>query len=61
LELLATVDWLHRRDGVELATEPMIAAIRTWPGPDGAAERKARVFDARDVGIAVEQLQGKVG
>ena len=57
LELLATVDWLHRQSGVELASDAMIPAIAAWPGPEGAAERKARVFTPRHVEAAVGHLR----
>lgn len=56
LELLATVDWLHRRTGVALEAETMAAAVAAWPGPAGAAERKARVFAGRHVAVAVAHL-----
>jgi O-acetyl-ADP-ribose deacetylase (regulator of RNase III) len=56
LELLATADWLHRKSGVALATDAMIAAIANWPGPEGAAERKARIFSRRHVEVAVAHL-----
>ena len=57
LELLATVDWLHRSKGVELAVSSMMSAISTWPGPDGAAERKSRIFTRHQVEAAVSHLQ----
>ncbi len=57
LELLATVDWLNRRTGVELESSPMIAAIASWPGPQGAAERKTRIFTRHHVDAAIEHLQ----
>ena len=37
LELLATIDWLHQRCGAALDAFAMRVAIRSWPGPDGAA------------------------
>lgn len=57
LELLATVDWLHRSSGVELALDSIMSAILTWPGPDGAAERKSRIFTQQHVEAAVSQLR----
>ncbi|PCD04197.1 Appr-1-p processing protein [Sphingomonas spermidinifaciens] len=57
LELLATVDWLHEASGVELSVDHMMQAIATWPGPDGAAERKSRIFNRHHVEAAVAQLQ----
>ena len=57
LELLTTVDWLTHARGTTLDAEGMMAAIACWPGPDGAAERKARVFTRHHVGVAVEHLR----
>lgn len=56
LELLATVDWLRHRSGTEMATTPMMAAIAAWPGPEGSAARKAKVFTADQVQIAITHL-----
>lgn len=58
LELLATVDWLHRESDVALDANAMIAAIASWPGPDGAAERKAKMFTRHHVEAAVAHLRG---
>jgi hypothetical protein len=57
LELLATVDWLNRETGVALEDDAMMAAIASWPGPDGAAERKARIFTRHHVNAGVTQLR----
>lgn len=56
LELLATVDWLRRNAGVEMITAPMMAAIAAWPGPEGSAARKARIFTEGQVETAVAHL-----
>ena len=56
MELLATVDWL-RRQGVGSTVPAMIAGIRNWPGGEKAAERKAKIFDERLVGLALERLE----
>lgn len=61
LELLATLDWLHRREGIALEAPAMRAAIRGWPGLDGAAERKDRTFRERDIAVAVDHLQRVIG
>ncbi len=58
LELLATVDWLNRKSGVALAQDVMMTAIASWPGPEGAAERKARIFTRHHVEAAIEHLRG---
>ena len=56
LELLATVDWLRRETATEMAVGPMRAAIAAWPGPDGAAARKARIFTPEQIAIAIAHL-----
>lgn len=58
LELLATVDWLNRETGTALEVDSMIDAIASWPGPEGAAARKARIFTRHHVKVAVEHLSG---
>lgn len=57
LELLATVDWLNRESGVALTDDAMMSAIAAWPGPEGAAERKAKIFSPHHVEAAVEHLE----
>lgn len=56
LELLATIDWLRGQSHVPLKTDAMILAIASWPGPEGAAERKAGMFTRHHVEVAVERL-----
>jgi hypothetical protein len=51
------VDWLNRRQGVALEPGAMVAALTSWPGPPGSAERKARIFGAREIGIAIDHLR----
>jgi hypothetical protein len=34
----------------------MQAAIAAWPGPDGAAARKARIFTSEQIDIAIAHL-----
>lgn len=58
LELLATVDWLNHETGVALEGNAIMAAIASWPGPEGAAKRKARVFTRYHVDVAVRHFQG---
>jgi O-acetyl-ADP-ribose deacetylase (regulator of RNase III) len=55
MELLATVDWL-RRHGVDPTLDAMVRGIRAWPGGEGAAQRKAKLFDERLVGLALKRL-----
>jgi O-acetyl-ADP-ribose deacetylase (regulator of RNase III) len=57
MELLATIDWLLAK-GI---SEPDLPSVKTglqkWPGVDeGAAKRKAHLFDDRSIGIALERL-----
>lgn len=56
LEILATVDWLNGKSGARLDTDSMMSAIASWPGPEGSAERKEKVFARRHVEAAVEHL-----
>lgn len=57
MELLATVDWLHRREGVPMEVGPMRAGIVGWKSADAtAAKRKARLFQERDIAIAIDRL-----
>lgn len=62
MELLATVDWLVAREGVEPSVSALREGLQRWPGGPEAAERKDRLFDDRALGIAVERLgrQGTV-
>jgi O-acetyl-ADP-ribose deacetylase (regulator of RNase III) len=57
MELLATVDWLHEREGTPMELPAMMAAIPRWPGPDGAGARKAKAFNERDVRITIDHLK----
>jgi O-acetyl-ADP-ribose deacetylase (regulator of RNase III) len=56
MELLATVDWLLQREGVQPSTDGVRAGLRAWPGGKSAAERKQRLFDNRLIGLALERL-----
>ena len=58
LELLATVDWLHGKDHIPLELDPMIMAVATWGGPQGAAQRKAKIFTRHHLAVAIERLGG---
>ena len=55
MELLATVDWLISRENVAPTVSAVRAGMARWP-VEGAAERKARLFDERAIGIALERL-----
>jgi O-acetyl-ADP-ribose deacetylase (regulator of RNase III) len=55
MELLATVDWLLSREGVEPSVATVREGLQQWPVP-GAGARKSRIFDDRSIGIALERL-----
>jgi O-acetyl-ADP-ribose deacetylase (regulator of RNase III) len=61
MELLATVDWLMTREGVEPSVAALRAGLRQWRGGAGAAARKDRLFDDRVLGIALERLTSREG
>jgi O-acetyl-ADP-ribose deacetylase (regulator of RNase III) len=56
LELLATVDWLLEREGVDPTVPALREGLSRWSGGSEAARRKGRLFDDRALGIALERL-----
>lgn len=56
MELLATVDWLVRYEGVEMDPKAVRVGLRKWPGGADAADRKMRLFDERLIDLAVERI-----
>jgi hypothetical protein len=56
MELLATVDWLLARDGVEPTVPALREGLRHWSGGPGAAARKDKLFDDKALGIALARL-----
>jgi len=56
LELLATVDWLLEREGVDPTVPALREGLCRWSGGAEAARRKGRLFDDRALGIALERL-----
>lgn len=56
LELLATIDWLLRREACPATVEGVRAGLERWPGGRQAGERKLKLFDERVVGLALERL-----
>ncbi len=54
MELLATVDWLISKEGVEPTVQAVREGLKRWPA--GAAKRKTNLFDERAIGIALERL-----
>jgi uncharacterized phage-associated protein len=56
MELLATVDWLVRRTGIEPHASEVRAGLREWPGGQQAADRKRKLFDDRLIELALQRL-----
>ncbi len=56
MELLATVDWLVHRQGIEATAKEVKVGLRKWPGGPQAAKRKQRLFDDRLIGLALQRL-----
>lgn len=56
MELLATVDWLLAKEGVEPDVGALREGLKGWRGGVAAAERKNRLFDDRSLSIALERL-----
>jgi O-acetyl-ADP-ribose deacetylase (regulator of RNase III) len=56
MELLATVDWLLYHDLARPSVASIKAALQTWPGGEGASERKLRLFDDRLIALALARL-----
>ena len=57
LELLATIDWLVHRQHCEPEVTAIEQGIRNWPAGKKWADRKARLFDQRIIGIALDHLK----
>lgn len=56
MELLATIDWLLYHHGAKPDVANIRALLREWPGGEGAAERKMRLFDDRIIAVAIDSL-----
>jgi len=56
MELLATIDWLVHKLGIEPEVPQIMAALKHWPGGASAASRKLKLFDDRIVTIALASL-----
>jgi O-acetyl-ADP-ribose deacetylase (regulator of RNase III) len=56
MELLATVDWLIQEQGVKPTVDDVVAGLRQWPGGKEAADRKAKLFDARLIKLALKRV-----
>ncbi len=57
MEVLATVDWLHTREGSPLTLAEMRKGLDQWPAGARAAERKQQLFSDRLLSLAIERLQ----
>ena len=55
MELLATVDWLLTKEGVEPEVQAVRKGLQRWPKP-GAAQRKLKLFHDEAIGFALERL-----
>lgn len=56
MELLATVDWLLNREGVNAIVADVRAALQHWPAGVRWAQRKDKLFDDSSLEIAIERL-----
>jgi O-acetyl-ADP-ribose deacetylase (regulator of RNase III) len=57
MELLATVDWLIEKEKCEPTINAIEQGIKNWPTGKKSAIRKAKLFDQRSIGIALDRLQ----
>ncbi len=57
MELLASVDWLIAKEGVQPTVADVTEGLQQWPA--GAGERKSGLFDPRSIGIALERLESR--
>lgn len=57
MELLATVDWVLNNTQTHPTSQSVLAVLRSWPGGQGAADRKIELFEKRIVDIAISALQ----
>jgi hypothetical protein len=57
MELLATVDWLKVKEKCEPSVEAIEQGIQNWSAGQYWAARKAKLFDRRSIGIALQRLQ----
>lgn len=56
LELLATVSWLLSEQAVEPTVEKERDGLVNWPGGNGSGERKSRIFDDRQIELALKRI-----
>jgi hypothetical protein len=58
MELLSTVDWLLREQGVTATVEAVKQGLADWPAGQEAADRKLELFDDRLIAVALDRLSG---
>jgi len=58
MELLATVDRLLSKEGVQPTVQAVREGLQRWP--EGVGARKDRLFDDRAIGIALHRLTAQV-
>jgi len=56
MELLATLDWLIRKDGIEANRDSIKAGLKTWTGGEKSIQRKQRLFEDRLIDLGLERL-----
>ena len=56
MELLATIDWLVQKDGIDADRDSIKTALKTWTSGEKSAERKQKLFEDRLVDLALERL-----
>ncbi len=56
MELLATVDWLIKREDAEPTLSGIKSGLLNWPAGRDAAERKLRLFDDRLLNLALARV-----
>jgi O-acetyl-ADP-ribose deacetylase (regulator of RNase III) len=56
MELLATVHWLIKHEGVGAGRKAVKEALPRWPGGTGAGARKLKLFDDRLLDLALERV-----
>jgi O-acetyl-ADP-ribose deacetylase (regulator of RNase III) len=57
VELLATLDWLIQKDGIEPQREAIKEALKKWTGGEKSSERKLKLFEDRLIDLALERLR----
>jgi hypothetical protein len=60
VELLATLDWLIQKDGIEPEREAVKEGLKTWTGGEKSSERKLKLFEDRLIDLALERLRSFV-